>query len=135
MEPVKFQVPGLPVALKRPRMTRRGIVYDPSKKEKYIFSTKCLEHKPIKPWKGPIAIDIEFYFKRPVSHIRKDGKLRKNAPQQHTYKPDIDNLAKFVLDALGGLFFDDDRQITKMTTTKSYIYGVNATQIKIYKLS
>ena len=51
---IEFKVPGLPVALKRPRMTKRGIVYDPSKKEKQIFAIRCNKYKPPKTWKGPI---------------------------------------------------------------------------------
>jgi Holliday junction resolvase RusA-like endonuclease len=131
---VQFTVPGLPVALKRPRMTKRGIVYDPSKKEKQMFAIKCNQYRPQKPWKGPIGIDINFLFKRPVSHIKKNNELRKNAPGSHIYKPDIDNLVKFVLDSLSGTFFDDDRQVVRMNTTKAYNLIKDSTVIKIYKL-
>ena len=129
---IEFRVKGLPVALKRPRMTRRGIVYDPSKKEKQVFDLKCRKHRPEKAWTGPIKIEIIFYFKRPPSHIKKDLRLRKNAPEHHTAKPDIDNLVKFVLDALKG-FYIDDRQIIVLKASKCYMYCVSSTYIKINK--
>ena len=104
------------------------------KKEKQIFSIRCNKYKPPKPWKGPIEITINFLFKRPVSHIKKNGELRKNAPEQHIYKPDIDNLVKFVLDSLSGTFFDDDKQVVIMHTTKAYDFYEDLTLIKINKL-
>ena len=47
----------------------------------------------------------------------------------HAYSPlrlatqsvgDVDNLAKFVLDAMNGVFFDDDSQIVELTVRKCY---------------
>ena len=37
-----------------------------------------------------------------------------------TKKPDIDNIAKIVLDALNKLAFKDDNQITKLNLEKIY---------------
>ena len=37
-----------------------------------------------------------------------------------TKKPDIDNIAKVVLDALNKLAFQDDNQITKLVIEKEY---------------
>jgi Holliday junction resolvase RusA-like endonuclease len=38
----------------------------------------------------------------------------------HVYKPDTDNLAKFVLDALNGTYYKDDSQIYSLTIEKCY---------------
>ncbi|MEQ2712194.1 RusA family crossover junction endodeoxyribonuclease, partial [Hominisplanchenecus faecis] len=35
-------------------------------------------------------------------------------------KPDSDNIAKVVLDALNGIAYHDDTQIIKLTITKAY---------------
>ena len=37
-----------------------------------------------------------------------------------TKKPDIDNIAKIILDALNKLAFKDDNQITKLEIEKKY---------------
>jgi len=46
--------------------------------------------------------------------------LRKGIPVLHIYKPDTDNLAKFVLDALNGTYYKDDSQIYRLEVEKSY---------------
>ena len=38
----------------------------------------------------------------------------------HTKKPDLDNMAKTVLDALNGLAYIDDSQIYSLTLFKTY---------------
>ena len=38
----------------------------------------------------------------------------------HVYKPDADNLAKFVLDALNGVYYKDDSQIYELIVRKQY---------------
>ena len=35
-------------------------------------------------------------------------------------RPDIDNYAKLVLDALSGVFYKDDSQVTALVVTKVY---------------
>jgi len=39
---------------------------------------------------------------------------------EHTGKPDLDNLAKLVLDAANGILWDDDSQIIKLHLSKMY---------------
>lgn len=39
----------------------------------------------------------------------------------HCFMPDIDNLAKFILDAMNEKFFLDDRQVVKIIASKHYI--------------
>ena len=67
---------------------------------------------------------VVFYFNRPKSHFR-TGKytylLRDDAPTQHTKKPDIDNLVKFVADSFNTHFYKDDSQIVELKAEKYYI--------------
>ena len=39
---------------------------------------------------------------------------------QATIKPDLDNIAKAVLDGLNGLAFDDDKQVVSLKVSKRY---------------
>jgi crossover junction endodeoxyribonuclease RusA len=71
------------------------------------------------PWAGPIHIDIEFMFMRPKSHYNKSG-LKPSAPKRHTQSPDIDKLARSVLDALTGYAYVDDKQVVLLHATKQW---------------
>ena len=62
---------------------------------------------------GAIRVDVEFYLPRPKS-------LPKTRDVAMTKKPDADKLLRCVLDALAGVLFRDDSQVTKITTGKQY---------------
>jgi Holliday junction resolvase RusA-like endonuclease len=68
---------------------------------------------------GPLTATLVFHYARPEAHYRKDGELRSTAPEFPS-RHDVDNLAKLVLDALNGLLYDDDRQITVLMASKTY---------------
>ena len=73
-------------------------------------------------WSGPVVLRLTAYFSRPTSHLKRHNRgLRVTAPKHHTYKPDCDNLAKFVGDALSGLTYKDDAQIRKLVVSKVWI--------------
>lgn len=73
---------------------------------------------------GAVEVYLDFYFRRPNHHFRvKNGNPDRNrhskkAPSQHEYKPDVDKLARAVLDALTGIAFDDDRQVVSLVAHK-----------------
>ena len=72
---------------------------------------------------GPIAIEITFLMPRPTGHVgtgRNAGTLRKSAPMWPVTRPDVDKLARAVLDALSGTWFHDDSQIVVLTAFKTY---------------
>ena len=71
----------------------------------------------------PVAMEITFYMKRPLKDFkngnREVGNLKHSIPNGPTVcVPDIDNMAKFVLDACNGLLYQDDRQVVKLTLLK-----------------
>lgn len=108
-----------PTPQKRPRVTR-FVTYDPSKKDKVAFIKSVLNQLPKEPISYPLRISIQFKFKHPKSHLKTNGELRKSAPNLHVSKPDIDNLVKFVLDALNGRLYKDDSQIVSLKAVKQY---------------
>jgi Holliday junction resolvase RusA-like endonuclease len=58
------------------------------------------EHGPLQISAGqPIFAELQFIFRRPKGHYGKRG-LLPSAPAYHMKKPDVDNLAKAVYDAL-----------------------------------
>jgi Holliday junction resolvase RusA-like endonuclease len=111
-----------PVSLKRHRHRLHGGTYDPSKKEKDDF-IKSIENFPTEKMTKPIKCILNFYCKRPKNHY-KTGKnaniLKESSPKYNTNNKDLDNMVKFVLDALNDKLYADDRQIFEMTCSKMY---------------
>jgi Holliday junction resolvase RusA-like endonuclease len=70
---------------------------------------------------GPVSVELAFWMPRPKGHLRKDGTLKPSAPEHHAQKPDIDNLAKAVLDVLTDLqVWADDAQVHSLEITRSW---------------
>lgn len=127
MNRIKLSIPGIPNAQKRHRHLRMGNfvrTYDPSATEKDDFLYKSIyQHRPEKPLVNPIILRITFYMPRPKSHYRTGkhaGELKDSAPFYHTSKSDIDNLIKFVMDSLNGVYYKDDKQIYGISAWKIY---------------
>ena len=121
---LQFRANYKPTALKRPRLVRNNLVYDPSKKDKKEWLKTVLNYIPKVAFDGPLKINLQFFFPRPKNHFR-TGKykdqIKSSAPQIHTFMPDIDNLSKFILDAMNEHFFNDDRQVVELSAHKEYI--------------
>lgn len=64
----------------------------------------------------PLQVCIVAVFKRPKSHFTSSGLLR--ATVRALPRPDVDNIAKAVLDALCGFF--DDTLVESLQVSKSY---------------
>ena len=65
--------------------------------------------------RAPVEVRLVFSFPRPASKTKKRGE---NPPYPKTGKPDADNLAKAVLDALNGLAWNDDSQVAVLYVAK-----------------
>ena len=118
---IVLHVPFRGLPQKRHRLSR-GRVYDPSCHDKKCFLLWCQKmHTPVPQlYSKPLHCKLTFTFLRPKSHCTASGALRKAAPKQHVCKPDTDNLAKFVLDALNGVYYKDDSQICLLSVHKKY---------------
>lgn len=137
---IVFEIKGNPKALKRHRVVRHGshlASYDPSKKDKEVFAMRCKRHAPEEPFDFPVGIDIQFWLKRPKTHYRTgkySDRIKRTAPYFHIIRPDIDNLVKFVADALTGLFWVDDSIICDLNIVKRYAEEPR-THIFIYEIT
>jgi len=111
-----------PVSLKRHRHRLKGGTYDPSKKEKDEF-VKVIGDLPEEKMSKPIKCTLHFFCKRPKNHY-KTGKnsniLKDTAPKYNTNNKDLDNMVKFVLDALNDKLYTDDSLIFEITCSKLY---------------
>jgi len=121
---ITFQVQGNPVAQPRPRRSVRGGVYTPAKGIK-AWRTRiaiAARQQKIKTIQGPIILNLMFFMPRPKSHFRTGrhaAVLKDSSPLRHIQTPDIDNLAKAVMDALSkAQVWGDDSQVTVLNSAK-----------------
>ena len=74
--------------------------------------------RPHSPLSGPVRVTLTFRMKRPKRLLRKKDP---EGPVLHTAKPDGDNLAKGVLDALtGDGWWRDDSNVAELRVRKEY---------------
>ena len=70
---------------------------------------------------GPVSVTIAAIMARPQAHFLR-GKLRPGAPELHPYKPDVDNIAKAVLDALTkARVWHDDAQVHWLLVRRRWV--------------
>lgn len=118
---IHFTIPGKPQGKARPRVRRDGHAYTPSQTALYekIVRWYWWNSGAIK-LNGAIRALILARYPVPKRDSRKtqDAKICGEIPC--TIKPDCDNIAKIVLDALNGLAYDDDSQVTELEVHKFY---------------
>lgn len=68
----------------------------------------------------PLRMYIKAFYSIPKSTTKKNRQLMIEGKLLPTKKPDIDNLAKVVCDALNGIAYGDDTQIVKLSVEKVY---------------
>lgn len=132
---VSFFVAGEPKGQPRPRAFAMKLgngkysarVFDAGTAEgwKSCIAAEALQHRPMTELGGALEVGLAFVFQRPQAHYRRKATLRilkADAPTHVTAKPDADNLAKAVLDALTqiGGFWRDDAQVARLFVEKSY---------------
>lgn len=127
-------VRGTPKGQPRPRAFVRGgraSVYEAGTAEgwKAQVAAACAKIEGAR-FAGPLLVKLVFYMPRPKGHFRTNGDLKANAPLiLHTSKPDVDNLAKSVLDALTGIHaWTDDDQVCALNVRRYYESARNGQQ-------
>lgn len=115
-----------PVSLKRHRHRLKGGTYDPSKKDKDEFIKTIGDIIPEEKMSNPIKCILQFYCKRPKNHYKtgkKSNELKETSPKYNTNNKDLDNMVKFVLDALNDKLYIDDCLIIEIQCSKLYSEG------------
>lgn len=143
---ISFFVSGQPKGQPRPRAFARKMgngkfcarVFDAGTAEawKSQIAAEAFLYKPEQPIISPIRLRIRFFIARPKGHYianKPERGLRPSAPEWHIGKPDADNLAKAVMDALTqcGWFWGDDAQVAVLTVAKRYADSGTGAQIEI----
>lgn len=69
---------------------------------------------------GQLEVSINAYFPVPKSTTKKVRKQIEDGEVLPTKKPDADNIAKVVCDALNQIAYQDDTQVVKLVVTKQF---------------
>lgn len=122
---VQITIPGHVQPKERPRATRTGHTYTPRRTREYEAAVKAayMEQHGQTMLTGPLAAEITVYMAIPASASKQAREAMAAGKILPTKRPDIDNCAKGILDALNGLAFEDDRQITGLLIRKRYDDG------------
>ena len=123
MKIISFVVPGEPKAKAGPRVTRSGIAYTPKDTINYenlvrlSFQTAYPYHTPVQ---GKVKAEIIAYFSIPKSSSKRKRASMVLGEISPMKKPDLDNIAKIILDSLNQIAFKDDSQVTSLRVEKVY---------------
>lgn len=118
LKPVSFVVPGEAVGKGRPRVTTIGgqaRMYTPAKTVAYeglvaLAAQDVMQGRAL--IEGPVMIELRIVHGVPQSKSKKWKAQALAGEIPCTKKPDADNVLKAVCDALNGVVFKDDVQVT-----------------------
>lgn len=127
---ITFTIPGQPQGKARARTTKFGS-YTPEKTVLYENLIKINYQQVTETYfEGPLRIAINAYYEPPKSISKKQRAAMLEGTIKPTKKPDIDNIAKVVLDALNGIAYKDDTQVIELTVNKNY-GGIGKVEVTI----
>lgn len=120
---MKFIVYGKPVGKGRPKFARRGNyvqAYTPENTRNYeeLVKTRYLLINDRNMSENGLKIKIKAIFKPPKGTSKK--KIAELIGKPYLHKPDADNIAKIICDALNGVAYKDDNQIYYLSVEKEY---------------
>ena len=128
MYDLKIVVPGPPQGKGRARTVKRGNFvhsYTPEKTVLYenyikVLAIQAMQNQEVEMITGPVMMSIAAFFEIPKSTSKKRREKMLSDSLLPCKKPDADNIAKTVSDALNGVVYKDDAQICSMEIFKSY---------------
>jgi Holliday junction resolvase RusA-like endonuclease len=117
---VLYTLLGDPIPLARARIGQSADRFWDSQKQIKLASSLNIKNQHVfadgslRPfYKGPLHLNVTFFMK-----MFKTGKQRPG--QYHVFKPDTDNMIKFICDICNNLLFHDDSQISSISARKVY---------------
>lgn len=128
MQTVRFTVPGPPKGKARARTVKgRGgqtfsytpegtVLYENLIKTSYLQQPNNLIFNDGQPLK----VVVQAFYDIPKSYSKKKRKQMLAGEIRPTKKPDIDNIAKCILDALNKVAYRDDTQVIELVMKKAY---------------
>ena len=120
----EFEVEGKIIGKERPRVNMNtGMVYTPNKTKDYEFLIQQyfkMKYPRVSEIQGRVSVEIIAYISIPKATSKKNRELMLNNEISPTKKPDVDNIAKSILDAMNRFIIHDDNQVSKISVEKRY---------------
>ncbi|MEN6629840.1 MAG: RusA family crossover junction endodeoxyribonuclease [Sulfuricella sp.] len=130
---VAFVIPGVAVGKGRPKFARRGnfvTAYTPERTASYENLVKLAAHRAMngrQPFTEAVGCTIAIEVEPAPSWSNKKRIAALSGDLRPTGKPDLDNVAKGVLDAMNDIVFKDDKQVVILSVSKRYSEQSQAT--------
>lgn len=123
---ISFFVPGPPTAKGRTKVGRVGgfvRMFTPEKTVKYestvaMFAGQAMGDRNL--FDGPVSLELVLYMGVPASWSAKKQGMALSGEIIPTTKPDASNVLKAVEDAMNGIVYLDDKQISDLSVKKRY---------------
>ena len=125
---VQYSVPGEPRGKGRPRFAKRGNfvkTYTDAKTASYEDQIRFYALKAMgdsKVIEGAVRVFVSIRMAVPKSYSNKRREACLNGLEKPLKKPDWDNVAKSICDAMNGVIYVDDTQIVEAHITKQYAH-------------
>lgn len=123
---IHFHVPGQPVGKGRARIGKvngYARMFTPAKTVSYestvaLFAAQAMAGRPLLT--GPVNMQMRVDFAIPASWPMKKQRAAEAGLILPAVKPDADNLAKAICDAINGVVWKDDVQVVDLVVKKRY---------------
>ena len=92
----------------------------PDRAAKKAFVSLLANQQFAAPFVGPVSLTLEFRRPVPKSYPKRGPTAKYPWPWAWTAKPDATNLAKLIEDALNGIAWVDDAQVTDLIVRKRF---------------
>ena len=125
MMTLQFTIPGPPVGKGRPRFSTQGgkpRSYTPAVTREYeaLIAARAGEAMGVHPpLQTPLTVYIYAHMGIPLSWSKAKHKAALEG-DIYPARPDVDNIAKTVLDGMNGVVYEDDAQVTYLKVSKKY---------------
>ncbi len=115
----------------RPRVVQ-GHAFTPRQTMVYEnWVRSCYQEQDGRYLNGPIHATILAYCKIPQSYSKKRIQAILDGTEAPMKKPDLDNVAKIILDSLNGIAFNDDAQVVFMVVARIYTAEQERVEFKL----
>jgi len=126
MRIIEFYIYGVPVPEGRARFTKTGRAYTPEKTRAYknhvqlAAVSATIEAAMFGPLSGALRMTLDFTLPIPPSWTKRKQDQASAQLLRPIGKPDVDNLAKAVMDGCNEVLYFDDAQIVALSVRKRY---------------
>ena len=133
---INLTINGRPQGKARPRFAR-GRTYTPQQTLDYealiLWTYRNKYNVDTMGTDAPLKMNIKAYFKVPKSETRPMKEYLRD--KHYPHKPDVDNIAKIVMDALNKIAYLDDNQVVSLNVEKWYTDEEERVEIEIEEIS